>query len=553
MTIKLPDAPDGGDWGVLDMAPVLIWHAGIDTRCDWFNKAWLAFTGRCLDQELGVGWAEGVHPDDIDRCVATYLDAFHARRAFEMEYRLRHHSGEYRLIVDQGIPQRSSAGEFAGYVGFCFDLSEHKRTEERLRASEGLLRDAHEVAQLGYYVYELASDTWTSSPLLDRIFGIDDAYPRDVAHWLGLVHGEERSEMAQYLASRIDTRQHFDREFRIVRPVDGAVRWVAALGKLEFDAAGHPLRMIGTIRDVTSRKEAHAALQLSASVFEQCQEGILITDADRRIVTANAAFTRSLGYRLDELLGRSPGVLKSGLQDAQFYRQMWDSIAETGRWRGELWDRKKNGELVPLLMSINAVRQGGGEITHYIALSYDISDLKQTQAHLEHLVNYDTLTDLPNRILLADRLTQAMVQARRYEKLLGLCFVDLDGFKAVNDGHGHEVGDRLLIEVARRLSRVLREGDTVARWGGDEFVLMFPELESAAEIEAILGRVLAEAGALYPAGAGRHASISVSIGVTFFSTDVTDAETLLRRADLAMYEAKREGGNCYRVYAGGVA
>ena len=548
MTTDGPAANRGGYWDILDRAPVLVWHAGTDSQCDWFNLAWLEFTGRRMEQEQGTGWAGGVHPDDLDNCVSIYLDAFHAQRPFEMEYRLRHHSGEFRLIADKGIPLRSPAGEFSGYVGFCFDLSQHKRTEERLRASEMLLREAQEVAQLGYYVYDLVDDTWTSSHVLDRIFGIDRDFTRDANHWLELVHADDRAEMDQYLASRIASRQRFDKEYRIVRHSDGATRWVAGLGKFEFDASGRPFRMIGTIRDITEHRETLQALELSASVFEHCQEGILITDAERRIVTANAAFTRSLGYGIDELRGHDPRMLKSGLQDAEFYRDMWRAINQTGHWRGEMWDRKKNGELQPLLMSVDAVHNSHGEVTHYIGLSYDISDLKEAQAQLERMVNYDVLTGLPNRILLRDRLAQAVVQARRYQKLLGVCFVDLDGFKVVNDSCGHEAGDRLLVEVARRLSRMLREGDTVARWGGDEFVLMFPELEDVREIEAILARVLLEVAKPY-SGDGGAFPISVSIGVTFFSDDVDNPETLLRHADIAMYQAKHAGGNGFRIFS----
>ncbi len=295
------------------------------------------------------------------------------------------------------------------------------------------------------------------------------------------------------------------------------------------------------------QEEAAEALLLGASVFEHTQEGILITDAERRIINLNRAFTRLTGYTLDDLRGQTPAMLKSGNHDTAFYDAMWRSIEHTGEWRGEIWNYKKSGELYPGILNISAVKNGIGRTTHYVAVYADISDLKSTQQYLEKLANYDTLTGLPNRMLLADRLRQAIAHARRQEQLLAVCFLDLDGFKPVNDRHGHGVGDQLLVQVAGRLRQAVRADDTVARLGGDEFVLLLSDLSTVEECERALERIIADLGAPYAVGA-HTLRISASIGVAIYPFDDAEPDMLLRLADHAMYRAKQDGRSRYCFY-----
>ncbi len=295
------------------------------------------------------------------------------------------------------------------------------------------------------------------------------------------------------------------------------------------------------------QEEAAEALLLGASVFEHTQEGILITDAERRIINLNRAFTRLTGYTLDDLRGQTPAMLKSGNHDAAFYDAMWRSIEHTGEWRGEIWNYKKSGELYPGILNISAVKNGIGRTTHYVAVYADISDLKSTQQYLEKLANYDTLTGLPNRMLLADRLRQAIAHARRQEQLLAVCFLDLDGFKPVNDRHGHGVGDQLLVQVAGRLRQAVRADDTVARLGGDEFVLLLSDLSTVEECERALERIIADLSAPYAVGA-HTLTVSASIGVAIYPFDDAEPDMLLRLADHAMYRAKQDGRSRYCFY-----
>ena len=537
---------------ILDAAPVLIWRSGADAQCDWFNRAWLAFTGRRLEQETGEGWAEGVHSDDFDRCLKTYMEAFADRRAFEMEYRLRRHDGAYRWLVDAGRPFAGADGRFAGYMGYCFDVSEHREMAETLSRREQLLQEAQEVGRMGHYVFDAIADRWESSAMLDCIFGIDGAYTRDLAGWLALVAPEMREEMGRYWQEITSRGGNFNKEYRIVRPADGTQREVYGRGKVTYAPDGKALRMLGTIQDITEAKALEQRMRLAAGVFDNAQQGILITDPKGTIIDANPAFCKLTGYTLSEVLGRNPRMLKSGQQDADFYRRLWTDLSRDRSWRGEIWNRKKNGELYPGILEINAVIDGADQVTHYVGMFSDIADLKKAQSSLERLANYDVLTGLPNRSLLSNRLRQAVANARRHDRPLAVCFLDLDGFKAINDIHGHEAGDHLLIQVAQRLNNAVRSSDTVCRLGGDEFIVLLTELEVVTELAPVLGRLLSEVARPYDV-LGKRLEVTASIGVTLFPADDADPDLLIRHADHAMYQAKKAGRNRYRLFGWGDA
>ncbi|TAK62968.1 GGDEF domain-containing response regulator [Methylobacter sp.] len=288
-------------------------------------------------------------------------------------------------------------------------------------------------------------------------------------------------------------------------------------------------------------------LHLTSIVFENTLECIMITDAQGDIIDVNPAFSRITGYTREEVLGKNPRFLKSGHHDQPFYAEMWHEINTTGYWSGELWNRTKTGECYPELRSISAVTDTQGIVTHYIGISSDISQIKHHEEQLERIAHYDALTGIPNRLLLADRMRQAIAQAKRDRKMLGVCYLDLDGFKPINDTFGHQAGDSVLVEVARRISNILREGDTIARLGGDEFVVLLPDLNHVEECIATLKR-LHESISL-PVSIQDHSnSLTASIGVSIFPGDDNDPDVLLRHADQAMYIAKQSGKNRYHLF-----
>ena len=314
-----------------------------------------------------------------------------------------------------------------------------------------------------------------------------------------------------------------------------------------FDDAGLVSGIFGISRDVTEHRRVQARIQLAANVFTHAREGILISDASNCIVEVNAAFTRITGYGRDDVLGNSPRLLQSGRQSPQFYAGMWNSLNHYGHWEGEVWNRRKDGSVYAEMLSISTVSDEEGILQNYVALFSDISQQKEHERELERLARYDVLTGLPNRALLADRLQQEMAHCLRRRKQLAVVFIDIDGFKLINDQHGHNMGDELLIALSLRMKGALRDGDTLARIGGDEFVAVLTGLDQTKDCEIVLARILKAAAEPFVAN-NDLIRVSASIGVTLFPQDTADADQLLRHADHAMYQAKQSGKNRYHYF-----
>lgn len=288
-------------------------------------------------------------------------------------------------------------------------------------------------------------------------------------------------------------------------------------------------------------------LSIAESLFNNSIEGICLTDASERILEVNPTLCQLTGYSKEELVGKTPRIFASGVQNHEYFEAMWRSLLDAGQWQGELWNRNKSGELFATRLNISAICNEGGELSYYLGILADITATKLLQVELERNANHDFLTGLPNRILLLDRLHQAMAQAQRTRLLLAVCYLDLDGFKPINDRHGHAAGDRVLIEVARRLNDAVRVGDTVARIGGDEFVLLLWGLDDLPECDKTLSRVIRDISRPI-ALAEAEVSVSVSVGVSVFPDDGEDSTSLIAQADSAMYRSKLAGGNRWRYF-----
>ena len=273
----------------------------------------------------------------------------------------------------------------------------------------------------------------------------------------------------------------------------------------------------------------------------------MITDASGIIIDVNEKFVTITGYGHDEVIGRNPSILSSNRQSPLFYTQLWRSLKEDGYWSGEIWNQRKNNEIYPEQLTINTVHDDDGKVKNYVAVFADITDIKKHQSQLEHMAHYDVLTNLPNRALLADRLNQAIVQSERSKNTLAVAFLDLDGFKDINDTYGHSLGDELLVSLSHRLQDVLRDCDTLSRFGGDEFVVILADLENTQDFTFVLERILKAASKPIIVN-NILLKVSVSIGVTLYPMDDVDADQLIRHADQAMYISKQKGKNCYHVF-----
>jgi diguanylate cyclase (GGDEF)-like protein/PAS domain S-box-containing protein len=301
------------------------------------------------------------------------------------------------------------------------------------------------------------------------------------------------------------------------------------------------------IRDISERKESEERASLWANVLENSAEGIIVTDASRKILDVNKAFTDVTGYAPHEAIGQDPSFLKSGRHDDAFYHVMWRSIRESGRWQGEIWNRRRNGEIYPGWLSITAARNAAGTLTHYVGVFSDITERKESAERIHFLVTHDSLTGLPNRSVINDLIVQALAVARRKTAALALLFLDLDRFKTINDSLGHPAGDTLLQRVAARLAAGIRDEDKVARLGGDEFLILLPELARGEDAGIVADKVLAALREPLDVD-GRALRISASIGISIYPDDGSDAATLIKNADAAMYHAKERGRNNYQFF-----
>jgi len=300
-------------------------------------------------------------------------------------------------------------------------------------------------------------------------------------------------------------------------------------------------------REVEERTSAEMELRLAAEVFQHSLEGIVITDTHGDILKVNPAFTSITGYASEEVVGRNPRLLKSDRHGADFYEGMWRSLVERGRWEGEIWNRRKSGESYPEWLSISAVKDVEGHTTHYVGVFHDITEAKESEEQIRFQAYHDALTGLPNRLLLKDRLAVAINHAQRGGGKVAVIFLDLDNFKNINDSLGHIVGDWLLQSVAYRLLKLMREEDTVARLGGDEFVVMIEEVVNPREVVNVARRIIEAFAA--PVTVGSHELfVTPSLGITLYPEDGRDADTLIKNADMAMYQAKAAGRNDYRLF-----
>ena len=526
--------------------------------------AHLMVPGAQFEDTIRAGAEMGLHAAAIGRVDEWVAERLASHLAANTTLIQKHSNGRTLRIVERRLPD-------GHIVGFRVDISESVREQDEILRLNARLEER--VIQLRSQQEELRQSTdqirdseailsATINTALDGVVQIDPAgiitrwnnqaekmfgWLRDEAIGLSL---HETIIPPQYRAAHLRGMHHFLStgegpvlnkriEISALRrdghefPIELSITPLKVGDKSEFSAF---------VRDITERKQYEKKRELAASVFTHAREGIVITDAVGTIVDVNDTFTRITGYLREEALGQNPRILKSDRQPPEFHAAMWGRLTQDGHWSGEIWNRRKNGDLYAAMQTVSAVRDASGTTQHYISLFIDITTQKEQQQQLEHIAHYDALTNLPNRMLLDDRLHQAMLQSQRRGKALAVAYLDLDGFKQVNDIHGHAVGDEMLVLLSQHIKAVLREGDTLARIGGDEFVVVLVDLENPADCKPVLARLLQAASQPVTVGdAVLH--VSASIGVTLCPQDGTDADLLLRYADQAMYIAKDSGKN----------
>jgi len=419
-----------------------------------------------------------------------------------------------------------------------------------LMASEERWRSALEGSNTGVWDWDLESGRLVLNDRMRAMIGCEDTDcpgPKHLQVWEKLMHADDEVAVRRALNSLLEEGATSAEVEHRYRDRNGHWKWVLSRCRVSArDAGGRPLRIIGTCTDISRHKHAEEQMRLSARVFDQSREVIMITDPSGHIVSVNKAFTEVTGYRSDEALGNTPALLKSHRQDAIFYRDMWQSLVRDGYWHGEIWNRRKNGEIYPNWQSISAVTDDKGRLTNYLSVSMDVSLHKAAESRIHNLAYFDALTGLPNRLLLRDRASQVLAHSRQDEVETAFLFIDLDDFKTINDSLDHLIGDRLLHALGERLRKAVRMQDTVGRLGGDEFLVILPGTDgsAAAKMAERLLQLVSETFSIDD----HTLNVTASIGISLYPQDGNDFDTLLKHADAALFQAKAQRRNLYHFY-----
>ncbi|HXE37983.1 MAG TPA: EAL domain-containing protein, partial [Azonexus sp.] len=460
---------------------------------------------------------------------------------FELEMRRR--DGSRIWVIQTGRPLDPEAVLDGASIWVYTDITERKQAEIALRQSKQVFSAALESCPIAASIATTADG---------RFIEANTKYERDFGWTRTDLIGRTSKEIGLWpdFAERESWIAAMGRHGRLI---DYETVWMNRNGEhrnvslaselIELDGQSC---ILAYITDITARKRAEADLRIAAAAFES-QEGMVITDARSKILRVNQAFTESTGYTAEEVVGQTPSLLKSGRHGADFYRLMWDSIVQTGTWQGEIWDRRKNGEIYPKWLTISAVKDEAGVVTHYVGTHFDITERKKAEEKIQALAFNDQLTGLANRFSLNERLNRALALAARSGKQVALLMIDLDNFKIINDTLGHQIGDRLLMEVARRLGGAVRQSDLVARLGGDEFIVVLSEIDSPADAAHVADKILTVLAAPYVLD-GNELRTNASIGVCLFPDDAGESQDLIKKADVAMYHAKSRGRGNYQFF-----
>ena len=529
-----------------DYAPDSILWLDEQARICYANEAALHCHGFSKEELLSMT----IHDLDPDFPPDVWLAHWHElqhKGGITLETRHRRRDGSvFPIEVSANFVK---FGDKEYNIAYHRDITERKQSEAALRYSEQRLRDVSEAS--GEYLWEIDINrgyTYVSNRSIDvKGYTPDQLLGHAPAEFMP---PEEVEKVARIVNLAISKNQPFKLQHRNITP-SGAILWEEVSGVPYHDDAGILLGLRGTGRNITGRKLKEEQLRVAAAAFET-HEAIMITDARGTIIKVNQAFQRITGYSEEEVLGENPRILSAGRNDKSFYTEMWQQLTTRGRWRGEIWDKRKSGHIYPKWMTITAVRDDNGVTTEYVAIFSDITQRKQDEDEIRNLAFYDALTRLPNRRLLLDRLHAALSASARSKRFGAVLFLDMDRFKTLNDTLGHDYGDLLLTQVAERIKLCVREIDTVARLGGDEFVVLIEEIapvaEEASKHIAIIAEKIRSALALPYRLKNEHHHSSPSIGVCLYSGDEESTDDLLKHADIAMYQAKNSGRNAVRFF-----
>jgi diguanylate cyclase (GGDEF)-like protein/PAS domain S-box-containing protein len=517
------------------------------------NAAMVAHYGWSREEFLAMS-VKDIRPVEE---IPSLLEKLHDAGPGLDQARVSRHKKKNGDVIE--VEVRSHTLNLAGHHGrltLIRDVTEQRRTETALARERAALQETsarlnHLLTTSPIILYatrmhrDAISPVWVSESIT-RILGYSQEEALDPTWWIRHMHADDRQRIVAGIPEMISSRVLIN-EYRFAR-ANGEIAWIRDEARVQSCGADGTLEIVGAWSDITRQRLAEERQRLDAAAFESTRDGVMIADLEARILSVNRAFLETTGYSEAELLGQSPRILQSGRHGRDFFQGMWFALSNAGLWRGEIWNRRKSGEIFPAWLTISAVHNDRGEPTHYVAIYTDVSKLKESEEKLKYLAHFDPLTDLPNRLLVQSRLEHAIDQAQRRGDHISLLFIDLDDFKQVNDSLGHVVGDDLLVQVAGRLRTRVRSEDTLARLGGDEFVVLLEKLEQPEDAATVAQALLTALAAPFQLPGGRDIYVRGSIGISVFPDDGTTPAELLRAADTAMYQAKAGGGDRFLFF-----
>lgn len=442
-------------------------------------------------------------------------------------------------------------GKVYGVLGIFWDVTEYTLEQQAYIKLQNGLNKAQELAQIGHWELDLAGGSLFWSDEVYRIFGREpQSFGATYEAFLNYIHPDDRELVNQSYTNSVNERKGYHITHRVIKE-SGEIVYVEERCEHEFDENFNVIRSIGTVHDITKQKIAQNELLLSSEVFAKMSDGVIITDAENKIIKVNEAFTKITGYSEDEAIGNQPNMLSSGWHSQEFYQSMWNSIEETDQYSGEIEDRKKNGETYISDITIISLQNDDGILTNYISIFSDVTEKKAKDELIHNLAYYDHLTDLPNRMLFQERFLEKEKYAKRNKKKMAMLFLDMDNFKNVNDTLGHTVGDKFLIEVVKILKETLRSQDTIARQGGDEFTILIDNFDYIEEILPVVEKIVNKFKE--PVNVeGIKLYTGVSVGISIYPDDGNDFTTLVKSADTAMYHVKENGKSNFHFFTEGM-
>ncbi|MES2901939.1 MAG: diguanylate cyclase, partial [Pseudomonadota bacterium] len=487
-------------------------------------------------------WSDIICPEDRRVHARTVQAAMHGAHPYEIEYRIVDASGIERWVAENGQPQKDPAGGNDWVDGIIADISERKYNEMRI---EGLLAEQSAILDNVMFgvMFVRARRVVSVNRRCEQLFGYSTGEMANEPTSIVFPSEEEFALAGQAQYGALAGGKEFTEE-RLYKRRDGSLFWCLVSG-CALDPGHAQEGSIWVFADVTERRQAEEKLRLSATVLEHIADGVMVIDTDGKIVAINPAYTQITGFIERDALGRDAGLTRAARDDAGAKTDVWGDLVQSGFWRGELWKRRSNGELYLEGLTVSAVRDESGVITHYVGVFSDITKAKESQEKLDHMAHHDSLTTLPNRLLFHDRLQHALQRAQRDRQQLAILFIDLDRFKNVNDTLGHHVGDELLKQVASALTGRLREGDTLARLGGDEFIVLLENVDGQFGAGHVAEKLMAMFEQPFMVS-DYELFVTGSVGISLYPHDALDLNMLIRNADVAMYQAKARGRNGYQ-------